>query len=188
MEKLHKYAIFVWTKNWRHIFSTMKKQGLGPLLCSHPDILILGSLPGDRSLELQEYYGHPQNRFWRVMSALSDRPLPQSYEDKKSMLSESGVILWDVYACASRPGSLDADIREAEFNDIASLLTDYPSIRMVATNGRTAEAAFRKYCQKYPAVQQLVNTTLRFCPLPSTSPANASWSLPRLIQEWRQIT
>lgn len=122
-----------------------RKTGLGPLVCDGPRVLILGSLPGDRSLELQEYYGHPQNRFWRVIAAIHSLPWPADYAGKKAMLVRCRIALWDIYHTASRPGSMDSDIRAGEFNDIAELLRRFPSIRTIALNGSAAARGFDKY-------------------------------------------
>lgn len=122
-----------------------RKTGLGPLLCNGPKVLILGSLPGDRSLELQEYYGHPQNRFWKVIAAIHGLPCPADYAGKKAMLARCRIALWDIYHAASRPGSMDSDIRAGEFNDIAELLRCYPSIRIIALNGSAAARGFDRY-------------------------------------------
>ena len=122
-----------------------RKTGLGPLLCNGPKVLILGSLPGDRSLELQEYYGHPQNRFWKVIAAIHGLHCPADYAGKKAMLARCRIALWDIYHAASRPGSMDSDIRAGEFNDIAGLLHRFPSIRTIALNGSAAAGGFDKY-------------------------------------------
>ena len=188
-----------------------RKTGLAPLLCPHPRLLILGSLPGDRSLELQEYYGHPQNRFWKVLAAVHGLPCPDSYEQKKAMLAHCCIALWDIYHAASRPGSMDADIRHAEFNDIAGLLADFPEIGAVALNGSTAAKGFdawltsvaEEYSEDFPstsaeaAKENSGGTTLRLpdgsfrrlriLRLPSTSPANARWSPERLADAWKCI-
>lgn len=160
----------------------MSKQGLPPLLCENPRILILGSLPGDRSIELQQYYGHPRNRFWQVMSSVLGKPLPEDYEGKKKLLSDAGIILWDVYHSAEREGSLDSDIREPEFNDLSALLRDSPTIRVIATNGKTAERAFFKWGSSVPVSRDIVVYNM-----PSTSPANASWSLGGLVNQWKRM-
>ena len=91
-----------------------RKTGLGPLVCCKPELLVLGSLPGDRSLALRQYYGHPQNRFWKVMAALNGEACPAGYEEKKALLARCRTALWDVYRAASRPGSMDSDIRRPE--------------------------------------------------------------------------
>lgn len=132
--------------------SSARKTGLAPLVCEDPRLLILGSLPGDKSLELQQYYGHPQNRFWKVIAAVHGLPCPADYAARKEMLATCRIVLWDVYHAASRPGSMDADIRKGEFNDIAGLLLRFPGIDTIALNGSAAAAGFDKYLRLTGAV------------------------------------
>lgn len=182
--------------------ATGRKTGLAPLLCPHPRMLILGSLPGDRSLELQEYYGHPQNRFWRVIAAVHGLPCPYGYEEKKAMLARCRIALWDIYHAASRPGSMDSDIRRAEFNDIARLLADFPEIAAVALNGSTAAKGFDRYVESSPVLSignaetptegnrslvRIAERSLSVLRLPSTSPANARWTFGKLAGAWDVI-
>ena len=162
-----------------------RKDGLAPMMCPAPEALVLGSLPGDRSLTLQEYYGHPQNRFWRVMAAICEEPVPASYEARREMLARAHIALWDVYASAHRPGSMDADIRSAAFNDLEGLLRQCPSIGTVALNGRKAASAFAAYCAGRRAQMADVMQRHRVQEMPSTSPANARWTLDRLTAAWR---
>lgn len=172
-----------------------RKTGLGPLLCNGPKVLILGSLPGDRSLELQEYYGHPQNRFWKVIAAIHGLPCPADYAGKKAMLARCRIALWDIYHAASRPGSMDSDIRAGEFNDIAELLRRYPSIRTIALNGSAAAGGFDKYLSmsadcKSAATgpeRNICGSPVRILRLPSTSPANARWTPARLEEAWSEL-
>ncbi len=144
-------------------------------------ILILGSMPGVRSLRAQEYYAHPQNRFWRLLALLLQEPAPQSYAAKKAMLARRGVALWDTLALCEREGSLDSDIKGETPNDVAGLLAEHPSIRAVFCNGGKAGAAFKKYFSRRlpPHVEAFY--------LHSTSPANARMDLPALAEEWRRI-
>lgn len=179
-----------------------RKTGLAPLLCENPQLLILGSLPGDRSLELQEYYGHPQNRFWRVIAAVHGLPCPSGYEQKKAMLARCRIALWDIYHAASRPGSMDADIRQAEFNDIAGLLAEFPEIAAVALNGSTAAKGFDRYIASSAglsvvyaetptdgdrSIVRIASRSLSVLRLPSTSPANARWTFGKLAGAWDVI-
>lgn len=165
----------------------MSKQGLSPLLCENPRILILGSLPGDRSIELQQYYGHPRNRFWQVMSVVLGKPLPEDYAGKKRLLSDAGIILWDVYQSAEREGSLDSNIKEPRFNDLLTLLKENPTIRVIATNGKTAERAFSEWSDSVCFRAQELSRNIAFYGMPSTSPANAGWTLDKLLDAWRKI-
>ena len=165
----------------------MKKNGLEPLMCENPEVLILGSLPGDKSLELQEYYGHPRNRFWKVIAAIGNYIEPVTYAEKKAMLSKANIVIWDVYEAAERDGSMDADIKHGEFNDIFGLLAKYPTIKTIALNGKTAEKAFWAYNRTHQAEAAAVEQKITICPMPSTSPANASWTMDKLLLAWRQI-
>lgn len=190
-----------------------RKTGLGPLVCNGPRVLILGSLPGDRSLELQEYYGHPQNRFWKVIAAIHGLPCPADYAGKKAMLARCRIALWDIYHAASRPGSMDSDIRAGEFNDIAGLLHRFPSIRTIALNGSAAAGGFDKYLSMSAAdcksaatgttatvaataacksaatgpERNICGNPVRILRLPSTSPANARWTPARLEEAWSEL-
>lgn len=146
-------------------------------------MLILGSFPGVRSLQLQQYYGHPQNHFWKILQALwPDDPLPApgQYAARCGWLLDHGLGLWDVYASCEREGSLDSAIRNPVVNDFAALRVRCPQLRLIAHNGgesfrhaRTVHAALG--VALFPLVQ-----------LPSTSPANASWSFARKLAAWRE--
>jgi len=116
--------------------------GFPPIIGEQPNVLILGSMPSVKSLELGEYYGHPQNHFWKIMAELLGRPMPESYEERTAMLREVGIAVWDVFDSCHRDGSLDQSIREAKPNDVPGLLREYPSIRLVVFNGRKAEQGF----------------------------------------------
>lgn len=141
-------------------------------------ILILGSFPSVKSRETEFFYGHPQNRFWRVMAAVLDEPTPLTVESKKNMLLSRGVALWDVIASCDIQGSADSSIKNIIPNDLSSILAG-GSVKAVFTNGNTATRLYAKY------ILPTVGMPCR--PLPSTSPANAAWSLERLVEEWRII-
>lgn len=162
----------------------MKKQGLQPIIGNNPRILILGSLPGDESLRRQEYYGNPRNMFWDVMNGILGEKAPAAYPEKIEYLKRHGIALWDVLHSAEREGSLDSNIRNEDFNDIAKLIGDNPSIEVIATNGGKAEKSFRKYLRRNPA---LFGKRICFCT--STSPMSicSGWNLERLVGQWRQI-
>ena len=108
------------------------KEGLQPVIGSNPRILILGSLPGDESLRKQEYYGNPRNMFWDVMSGVLGEKAPIRYPERVEYLKRHGIALWDALHAAEREGSLDANIKNEEFNDIAGLLVANPSIEVIA--------------------------------------------------------
>lgn len=141
-------------------------------------ILILGSFPSVKSREQRFFYGHPQNRFWRVMAALLDTDVPQTVEDKRAFLLANRIALWDVIASCDIAGSSDASIRNAVPNDLTPIL-ETASIRQIFTNGATAHRLYRRYI--YP-----VTGREDIC-LPSTSPANAAFSLEKLVQQWQAV-
>ena len=142
-------------------------------------ILILGTFPSVKSRENHFYYGHPQNRFWKVLAALTDWEVPQTIEEKKAMLLANHIAIWDVIASCDIEGSSDSSIKNAVPNDFSFILKTAP-IRQIYTNGGTAYKLYHKYCEKVTGFEAVK--------LPSTSPANASYSLERLISQWNQIS
>ncbi|MFO7730959.1 MAG: DNA-deoxyinosine glycosylase, partial [Spirochaetia bacterium] len=116
--------------------------GFPPIIGGQPRVLILWSMPSVKSLELGQYYGHPQNHFWKIMAELLDRPMPENYEGRTAMLRDAGIAVWDAFDSCRRKGSLDQSIREAKPNDVPGLLREYPGIRLVVFNGRKAEQGF----------------------------------------------
>ncbi len=167
--------------------TAITKQGLEPLVCNEPKILILGSLPGDISIKSQEYYANPQNFFWRIIATITGSPVPFSYHAKKEMLAKNNIALWDVYASAERPGSSDSKIRGGEFNDIAGFIARNPTISTVVFNGKKAFESFGKYLKRLPDMTHLGH--LRGCPCSSTSPAVLCTGLTfdDLVNEWKKI-
>ena len=152
--------------------------GLAPVITSETRLVILGSFPGAASLAAQQYYAHPRNAFWRLLSALWGEDLVAlDYARRIDALQRNRLGLWDVYARCEREGSLDSAIRLAEPNDLNELFRRAPGLRAVAHNGGES-ARFRR------AVQQL---GLEVHALPSTSPANASWSFERKLAAWRAV-
>ena len=148
--------------------------GFGPFYASDSEILILGSFPSVKSRRDEFYYAHPQNRFWRVLSNVYGRGVPVTTEDKKSLLSSCRLALWDVIDECDVEGSSDASIRNVVPTDIMRLLPK-TQVRRVVINGRTAERYFNRF---YP------DFSLSAVTMPSTSPANASWTLQRLTDAW----
>lgn len=157
----------------------MKKHSFEPFLPDGATILILGSLPGDRSLASDECYGHPQNRFWKVLAHLTNSPVPGTYADKLLLLSKNRIALWDVARAAERSGSMDSKIRNVLPNDIGSVLKSHPAIRTIGFNGKKAAALFDRYFPRHEHI--------RYIQLPSTSPANAAWRLPDLCSAWSKL-
>ncbi|MGE8292481.1 MAG: DNA-deoxyinosine glycosylase [Sphingobacterium sp.] len=157
----------------------MLKRSFLPLVNASTKTLILGSLPGDKSLELNEYYAHPQNRFWKVIRHLYNSPDATNYVDKINLLVDNGIGLWDVCAEASRPGSMDLAIKDESPNPIIALLEANPAIKLVVFNGQKAHNLYLKYFKK--------KENITYICLPSTSPANAKTNLEKLIVHWRAI-
>lgn len=149
-----------------------------PVFNERSRVLILGSFPSVKSRESQFFYGHPQNRFWRVLAAVYERAVPQTIEEKKELLLDCGVALWDVIASCEIEGSADSTIKDVIPNDVSRIL-EIADIRAVFVNGKTAEKYYNRYLR-----DRLGRSAI--C-LPSTSPANAAWNLERLIEQWEQI-
>ena len=149
-----------------------------PVFDAQSRVLILGSFPSVKSREVGFFYGHPQNRFWRVLAALFQEETPLTTEEKTAFLLRHRIALWDVLKSCEIEGSSDQSIRNAEGNDL-SVILETASIRQIFVNGRTAEKYYLKYL--------LPNTGREAVCLPSTSPANAAWSLPRLIGAWKPV-
>ena len=143
-------------------------------------ILILGSLPGQRSIDEQQYYAHPQNIFWRIMGELFG--IEGDYDSRCRQLIENRVALWDVLMSSFRPGSMDADIslREAIANDFAGFFAQHASVRLIAFNGRKAEQLFGRFVDPLGIADDI-----RRIVLPSTSPAYASLSFSGKVAAWR---
>lgn len=149
-----------------------------PVFDAHSRILILGSFPSVKSREACFFYGHPQNRFWKVLAAIYDRPIPETVEEKRQFLLASHIALWDVIGSCDIVGSSDNSIKNAVPNDLKPLW-DSADIRQIFVNGKTAEKYYNQYIRDRIGREAIC--------LPSTSPANASWSLDKLIDRWRVI-
>ena len=149
-----------------------------PLYNKDSEILILGSFPSVKSREQMFFYGHPQNRFWKVISKVFTCNTPVTIEEKKRFLLENKIALWDVIASCEIVGSSDGSIRNVKANDLSKILKA-ANIRQIFVNGKTAEKYFKKYTQ--PQINREA-----IC-LPSTSPANAAWSVERLVEQWMLI-
>ncbi len=147
-----------------------------PIYDERSRALVLGSFPSVRSREENFYYAHPQNRFWKVLSHLFGEPLPQTREEKTGFLLRNRVALWDSVASCELRGSADSSIRDARPNDLSPLFAVCPNLR-VFTNGKASDACYRRYI--------LPRTGVSAVCLPSTSPANAAWTLPRLCEAWK---
>ena len=151
--------------------------GLAPVADSGTRLLLLGSFPGVASLQAGQYYAHPRNQFWPILSALWDEDLvARPYAARLDALRAHGLGLWDVHARCRREGSLDSAIRDAEPNDLAGLVARLPALAAIAHNGGESARAMR--------VTGALGVPVRR--LPSTSPANASWSFERKLAAWRE--
>lgn len=153
-------------------------QGLAPVLAPHTRLLVLGSFPSERSLQLQQYYAHPRNHFWPLLSALFEVDLlPLPYGERIDIVRGRGLGIWDVYRACHREGSLDSAIQDAEPNDLAALARLAPALQGIAHNGGESARSMR------------ITRTLGLpvWRLPSSSPANASWSFERKLQAWREV-
>lgn len=153
---------------------THEEHTFGPVYDQNSRVLILGSFPSVKSREQGFYYGHPQNRFWKMLAAIYKEEIPNSIDEKKKFLLKHGIALWDVIESCDIEGSSDSSIRNVVVNDIARILMEAP-IKVVLTNGKKAQELYRKYVKHPEAV----------C-LPSTSPANAACKLEKLIEEWKK--
>lgn len=146
-----------------------------PVFDAQSEILILGSLPSVKSRENHFYYGHPQNRFWKLVAALCQEDIPQTIEEKKNLLFHHKIALWDVIAKCDIIGSSDSSIKNVIPNDMKQIL-DHAPIRQIYANGGKAYELYMRYC--YPDCQRDI------IKLPSTSPANAAFSMERLLEAW----
>ena len=151
------------------------KHPFPPLYDENSKVLILGSFPSVKSREMMFFYGHPQNRFWKVIAGIFDEKTPASIEEKKNLILRNHLALWDVIAECEIVGSSDASIKNARANDLSRILENAP-IRKIIVNGKTAERLYVKYIEPVTGMKAVV--------LPSTSPANAVWSLGKLIDAW----
>ena len=151
---------------------------IDPVYHKDSRILILGSFPSVKSREVRFFYGHPQNRFWRVLAAVWQSPVPETTEEKRAFLLTHRVALWDVIASCEITGSADSSIKEVVPNDLSRIL-DCAKIERIYVNGKTAERFYRRYLRKSTGREAIC--------LPSTSPANAAWSLQQLVEAWREI-
>ena len=149
-----------------------------PIYDENSRILILGSFPSVKSRENQFYYGHPQNRFWKVIAHVTGNKMPETIEEKKGMLIENGIAIWDVIHSCSIMGSSDTSIKDVVVNDFTEILSK-SKITKIYVNGTKAYELYHKYAEK--------KTGMKAIKLPSTSPANAAWNLERLYKAWSEI-
>ena len=153
----------------------MIQHPIEPIYNENSKILILGSFPSVKSREEGFFYGHPRNRFWRVLASIFATDLPVTIEEKKNFLYNNRVAVWDVIGSCDITGSSDSSIRNVVPNNLGRIL-EQADVQQIYVNGKTAKQLYDKYI--YPQIKREA-----IC-LPSTSPANAAWSLERLIEEW----
>lgn len=165
------------TKQKKKQYETVKHT-FEPVYDENSKILILGSFPSVKSREQAFYYGHPQNRFWKVIAKITGQEVPKTIEQKKRLLRNRHIAIWDVIDSCEIIGSSDSSIRNVKVNDIQSILKN-SKIQAIYANGEKAYRLFQRYVtdvEGYPLHQ-----------LPSTSPANAAWNFERLCEAWKEI-
>ncbi|HAP19749.1 MAG TPA: DNA-deoxyinosine glycosylase [Lachnospiraceae bacterium] len=150
---------------------------IAPVYDENSKVLILGSFPSVKSRESGFFYGHPQNRFWKVLAGILGIPVPMTINEKKAMLLDHSIAVWDVIASCRITGSSDSSIKDVVPNDFEKILSS-ASIERICANGATAWKLYEKYVKP--------STGMNAVKLPSTSPANAAWSLERLIKYWKE--
>lgn len=158
--------------------SEIVKHPIAPIYDENSKILILGSFPSVKSREQQFFYGHPQNRFWRVMAGVFEEETPDTIEEKKAFLIRNHIAVWDVIASCEIVGSSDASITNVVPNDLTPIL-ECADIRQIYCNGAKSYELYCKYLEP--------ELGLKAMKLPSTSPANAAWSLEKLVKVWKDI-
>ncbi len=156
----------------------MQKHPFPPLYDENSKILILGSFPSVKSREQMFFYGHPQNRFWRVLGAVFSCDAPRTIEEKRDFVLRRNIALWDVIASCDVEGSSDASIKNVKPNDLSQILSR-ADIRKIFVNGKCAQKYYNKYTKAEIGRDAVC--------LPSTSPANAAWSVEKLCAQWRVI-
>lgn len=154
-----------------------EKHTIFPVYDKNSAILVLGSFPSVKSRECGFFYGHPQNRFWKVIAYITQCNIPDTIDQKKEMLIKNKIALWDVIKSCEIKGSSDSYIKNETVNNLSEIIA-YSPINRIFLNGSKAYELFKKLCSdiNLPAVK-----------LPSTSPANAAYSTEKLINDWRQI-
>lgn len=152
------------------------KTSFPPISNADTEVLILGTLPGDKSLKSGEYFAHPRNRFWRIISVITNNPVPQEYQEKLDLLNRTGIGVWNVLHKAHRKGSLDTAIQNAVPNDIPGFIAQHKKLKVIGFDGLKAEALFDKYFTR--------RSDLTYISLPGCSPANARFNLEALCEKW----
>ena len=149
-----------------------------PIISERSKILILGSVPGVKSLEMQQYYAHPQNQFWKIIFEIFEEDFTADYQKRTEIIRKNNIALWDVIDTCEREGSLDTKIRNEEHNDILKILREHPNIKAVFCNGQKSFKNLKKILGKEAEIPALV--------LPSTSPLHTI-PLEKKLAEWKII-
>ncbi|WP_456311961.1 DNA-deoxyinosine glycosylase [Pseudomonas shirazensis] len=157
----------------------MKSFSFAPITSHNANILILGTMPGTKSLELNQYYGHKQNNFWKFMFTILKQDFSNDYQTRKSLLQKNNIALWDVLQFCDRVGSLDSAIKNEIANDFETFLEQHHNIKTILFNGQKAAAFFKKYVH--------LKKSYTLITLPSSSPANAGKSFESKLEEWKII-
>lgn len=155
------------------------KTSFPPISNAETKILILGTLPGDRSLEKGEYFAHPGNRFWKIMAAITNNSEPETYPEKLDLLNKTGIGVWNVLHKARRDGSPDNAIKEEKPNGIPGFLDNHKKIKVIGFDGQKAETLFNKYFSR--------RSDIKYFSLPGCSAANARFNLEALCDKWEVI-
>lgn len=161
-----------------------KVSSFAPVVGESPDVLVLGSMPGVRSLDAGQYYAHPRNSFWRIIGAITGFDPSADYQERLDALKRGGIALWDVLQSCVRPGSADSAIEEGTrvANDFQDFFREHSSIALVCFNGGEAERSFRRQ-----VLGDLGDRPMRLVRLPSTSPAYAVLSFEQKLDAWRAV-
>ena len=159
---------------------TFIEHPLPPLFDADSEVLILGSFPSIKTREMGFFYGHPQNRFWKVAATVFQDAFPETKEERAAFALRHKMAMWDVIYSCEIEGSSDSSIRNVTPTDLVPILETAPNIRLIITNGKTAHRFYQKYTAKKIGREDLC--------LPSTSPANAAWRLEDLIREWQVLS
>lgn len=158
--------------------------GLAPLAQPGARVLILGSMPGAESLARQQYYAHPRNLFWPLMSELTGLDASSPYQQKMHALTRRGIAVWDVIASCQRSGSLDSAIRNEQVNDFAAFFKSQPDLAVIAFNGAKAWQSFKRHVVTAGSVP----ANVKLISMPSTSPAHAAMTYDEKLQHWQQLS
>jgi hypoxanthine-DNA glycosylase len=171
--------MIILTQTKYFLIQNMKSFSFKPISNNDANILILGTMPGTKSLEINQYYGHNQNNFWKFMFTILKEDFSTDYETRKALLQKNKIALWDVLQYCDRVGSLDSAIKNEIANDFETFLKQHPNIKTIFFNGQKAASFFKKYVH--------LEKTYQLITLPSTSPANASQSFQSKLDEWKII-